>query len=76
MSVSSPVPRNLRPDLIRRIETLPEEDLVLVNEVLLHAEKERLWHEISAEAENEKQNGGWENLPEIIEQARARLRSA
>ncbi len=76
MMTTSPVPKDLRPELIRRIEALPEQDLPLVNEVLLHAEKDRLWREISNEAEVERLDGRWEHLPEIIADARARLRSA
>lgn len=76
MSATLPVPKNLRPELIRRIEDLPEEDLLLVNEVLLHAEKDRLWREISTEAEAERLSGRWDRLTEIIQEARARLRSA
>lgn len=76
MPTTLPIPKNLRPDLIRQIETLPEEDLLLVSEVLLHAEKDRLWREISAEAETERVSGRWEKLPAIIEEIRARRRSA
>lgn len=76
MPTVSPIPKNLRPDLIRQIETLPEEDLVLVSEVLLHAEKERLWREISAEAEAERKSRRWEKLPAIIDEVRSRRRSA
>ena len=75
MPITSPIPKNLRPDLIRQIEALPEEDLLLVNEVLLHAEKDRLWREISSEAEEERASGRWAKLPEVIQEVRARLRS-
>ena len=72
----SPVPKDLRPELIRRIEGLPEQDLPLVNEVLLHAEKDRLWREVATEAEVERLDGRWDRLTEIIQEARAKLRSA
>ncbi len=76
MPLKSPIPKNLRPDLIRQIEALPDEDLLLVNEILLHAEKDRLWREISSEAEEERASGRWDKLPEMIEEVRSRLRSA
>ena len=76
MTITSPVPSNLRPELIKRIEDLPEQDLPLVNEVLLHAEKDRLWREISSEAEAERVSGKWDRLTEIVQEARAKLRSA
>ena len=66
----------LKPDLIHRIEAMSEQDLQLVHEVLLHAEKDRLWQEISAEAEDERNSGKWEKLPEIITEVRSQLRQA
>lgn len=64
----------LKPDLIQRIEAMSEEDLRLVHEVLLHAEKDRLWREISDETEDERLAGKWERLPEIISEVRSQLR--
>lgn len=55
---------------------MPDEELQLVHSVLLHAEKERLWAEISAEAEEERKAGAFERLPQIIEQVRRELRQA
>ncbi len=43
--------------------------------MLLHAEKDRLWREISSEAEEERASGRWAKLPEVIQEVRARLRS-
>jgi hypothetical protein len=76
MSTVLPQPSSLKPDLIQRIEAMSEEDLQLVHEVLLHAEKDRLWREISADAENERISGKWEELPEIIAEVRGQLRRA
>jgi len=76
MSAALPTPNTLKPDLIHRIEAMSEEDLKLVHEVLLHAEKDRLWREISAEAESERSNGKWERLPEIVAEVRSQLRQA
>ena len=55
---------------------MPEEDLRLVHEVLLHAEKDRLWREISTAAEIERQGGKWQRLPEVIAEVRSQLRRA
>ena len=76
MSTVLPQPSTLKPDLIHRIESMSEEDLRLVHEVLLHTEKDRLWREISAEAEDERNSGKWERLPEIINEVRSQLRRA
>jgi hypothetical protein len=72
----TPLPKSLRPDLIRRIETMPDDELRLVHSVLLHAEKERLWAEISGAAEQQRAAGAFERLPQIIEQVRRELRQA
>lgn len=66
----------LKPDLIKRIESMSDEELRLVHEVLLHAEKDRLWRAISDEAEDERTSGKWERLPEIISEVRSQLRQA
>jgi len=76
MSSVLPQPSTLKPDLIHRIESMSEEELQLVHEVLLHAEKDRLWREISTEAEEERRSGTWERLPEIIAEVRSQLRRA
>ena len=76
MSTVLPPPSTLKPDLIHRIEAMSEEELRFVHEVLLHAEKDRLWREISADAENERLSGKWERLPEIITEVRSQLRRA
>jgi hypothetical protein len=76
MATVLPDPSALKPDLIRRIEAMSEDELRLVHEVLLHAEKDRLWREISAEAEDERKTGKWDRLPEIISEVRSQLRHA
>lgn len=73
MSTTVPIPKNLRPDLIRRIESMTEEELQLVHSVLLHAEKQRLWSEISDDAERDYLSGNFKNLPSIIAQARKEI---
>ena len=74
MSTTVPLPRNLRPDLIRRIESMTEDELQLVHSVLLHAEKQRLWSEISDDAEKDYVSGSFKNLPHIIAQARKEIK--
>ncbi|MFU8892156.1 MAG: hypothetical protein ACNA8L_00870 [Luteolibacter sp.] len=76
MPATLPAPKDLRPDLLRRIENMPDDQLRLVHSVLLHAEKERLWAEISEKAEEERQSGAFERLPQIISQVRKEMREA
>jgi hypothetical protein len=76
MSMNSTVfePKKLRLDIIQRIEAMDDESLVVVHRVLLIVEKERLWREISTEAEQDRRLGKLDRLPEIIREARAELR--
>jgi len=74
MPATIPAPGELRPDLIRRIETMTDDELQLVHSVLLHAEKDRLWAEISGRAEEEGVSGAFERLPQIIAEVRRELR--
>jgi len=67
-------PEKLRPEIIQRIEALDGESLLLLHRVLLNVEKERLWRELSAEAEQDRRSGKLDRLPEIIREARAELR--
>ncbi len=76
MATTHPVPEDLLSELIDRIETMSEEDLQLVHRVLLHSERDRLWQEIYSEAEHERQNDRLEGLPELIDQVRAKQRTA
>jgi hypothetical protein len=66
--------KKLRPEIIQRIETMDDESLLFLHRILLIVEKERLWRELSAEAEQDRVSGKFERLPEIIRQARAELR--
>ena len=66
-------PKKLRPEIIQRIEAMDDESLMLVHRVLLIVEKERLWRELSAEAEQDRRLGKFDRLPEIIREARAEL---
>jgi hypothetical protein len=67
-------PKKLRPEIIQRIESMDDESLLVLHRVLLIVEKERLWRELSAEAEQDRQSGKLDRLPEIIREARQELR--
>jgi len=67
-------PEKLRPDLIERIEAMDDESLLFLHRVLLIVEKEKLWRELSAEAEEDRRSGKLDRLPEIIRRAREELR--
>ena len=67
-------PKKLRPEIIQRIEALDDESLLVLHRVLLIVEKQRLWRELSAEAEQDHRLGKLDRLPEIIREARSALR--
>ncbi|MCX6915498.1 MAG: hypothetical protein NT167_21040 [Verrucomicrobia bacterium] len=66
-------PSKLRPEIIQRVEAMDDESLLVLHRVLLIVEKERLWRELAAEAEEDRRSGKFERLPEIIRTARAEL---
>jgi len=66
--------QKLRPELIQRIEAMDDESLLLLHHLLLHVEKERLWHELATEAEADRRSGKLDRLPDIIREARLELR--
>ena len=66
--------RKLRPELIQRIEAMDDESLLLLHRLLPRLEKERLWRELSADAEADRRSGKLDRLPDIIREARAELR--
>ena len=67
-------PKKLRPEIIQRVEAMDDESLLVLHRVLLVVEKERLWRELAAEAEQDRRLGKLERLPKIIREARAELR--
>ena len=67
-------PKKLRPEIIQRIEAMDDESLLVVHRVLLIVEKERLWRELAAEAEQDRRLGKLDRLPDIIRDARTELR--
>ncbi len=66
-------PKKLRPEIIQRIQAMDEENLLLLHRVLLRMEKERLWRELSAEAEADRHSGRFDKLTDVIREARAEL---
>jgi len=66
-------PQKLRPEIIQRIEAMDDESLLLLHRLLLYVEKERLWHELSSEAEADRRSGKLDLLPDIIRQARGEV---
>ena len=52
---------------------MPPEDLSLLHRVVLQIEKERLWREISEEAEQDRQQGFFNDLPKLLADARRSL---
>lgn len=71
-----PIPKNLRQQMVERISTAPEEDVVFVHDMLLIAEKERLWKKIQNDAEAEQAAGKLDNIPELVRQYRNRNKAA
>ena len=67
-------PKKLRPEIIERIGGMDDNSLRLLHRVLLLIEKDQLWRELSAEAEQDRRSGKLDPLPEIIRQARSELR--
>jgi hypothetical protein len=64
----------LRPEIIQRIEAMDDDSLLLLHRLLLRMEKERLWRELSAEAEADRRSVKMDRLSEVIRAARAELR--
>jgi hypothetical protein len=71
-----PVPKNLRQQLMKQIETTPEDELVEVHDMLLLRAKLRLLDMMSAQAECEHAAEKDGDLVEYIRQHRARRKSA
>jgi hypothetical protein len=68
-------PQKLRPEIIQRVEAMDDESLVLLHRLLLRLERERLWRELSAEAEADRRSGRFDRLSDIVREVRAELRN-
>lgn len=75
MTVTMPIPKNLREQLVTKVQTLPEKYLALMHGAWLDAESVRLLDEMNAQAEEESE-GKWDNLPELIREYRDRRTAA
>jgi len=75
-SVDQPVPKDLRAQMLKRIESMPDDDVTDLYELILLQEKLRLRREISAEAEREQAGGLWADLPEFVRAYREGKRSS
>ena len=64
-------PDQLRPLLQMKVGQLPDEDLLLLHRFLLRVEKERLWAELKAECAQDRAEGKFDRLNEIIAEVRA-----
>jgi hypothetical protein len=71
-----PVPKNIREQMIRRMETAPEDVVLLVHDVLLQIEKENLWQKIQDNTSEDAKSGKLDRVGEIIQNYRATRRSA
>ncbi len=74
--LNQPVPKNIREQMIRRMETAPEDVVVLVHNVLLQIEKENLWQKIQGDASEDAKSGKLDRVGEIIQNYRDTRRSA
>ena len=74
--LNQPIPKNIREQMIRRIETAPEDVVLLVHDVLLRIEKENLWQKIQGEASKDAKSGKLDRVGEIIQNYRDARRSA
>ena len=74
--LNQPVPKNIREQMIRRMETAPEDVVVLVHDVLLQIEKENLWQKIQGDASEDAKSGKLDRVSEIIQNYRDTRRSA
>jgi predicted RNase H-like nuclease (RuvC/YqgF family) len=74
--LNQPVPKNIREQMIRRMETAPEDVVVLVHDVLLQIGKENLWQKIQGDASEDAKSGKLDRVGEIIQNYRDSRRSA
>jgi hypothetical protein len=72
-TLQPPVPKDLREQMVKRVSTMPEPDLVELYQLALLREKLRLREEISHQADRENADGVWDDLPEFIQAWRLRM---
>ena len=74
--LTQPVPKDIREQMVRRLETAPEDVVLLVHDVLLQIEKENLWRKIQNNASEDARAGKLDRVGEIIQNYRETRRSA
>jgi len=73
---TQPIPKDLRQQMIQRIQSAPEQDVVLLHDIWLSAAKERLWQEVQQDATAEQEAGKLDQVPDLVRRYRARPESA
>jgi hypothetical protein len=63
-----------RDDLLRKIESLPDEDAVVLKNVLARLEMDRLWKEVRGGFAADWDEGKYDRLDQVIREVRADLR--
>lgn len=71
-SITQPIPKDLRQQMIQRIQSAPEQDVVLLHDIWLSAAKDRLLQEIKQDATAEQQEGKLDQVPDLVRRYRAR----
>lgn len=69
-------PEKLRPALIDKVRELNDDDLSVLHMVLVRLERDRLFLELTSEFAQDRREGKYERLEEIILEARAALRAS
>jgi hypothetical protein len=62
--------------MLKRLESMPDEEVAELYELILLQEKLRLRREISSDAELESASGRWSGVPDLIRAYRTAKRSA
>jgi len=75
-ATTQPIPKDLRQQMIQRIQSAPEQDVVLLHDIWLSAAKERLWQEVQQDATAEQEAGKLDQVPDLVRRYRARHESA
>jgi hypothetical protein len=73
---TQPVPKDLRQQMIQRIQSAPESDVVLLHDIWLSAAKDQLWQEIQENATAEQEAGKLDEVPDLVRRYRTRHASA
>jgi predicted RNase H-like nuclease (RuvC/YqgF family) len=74
--LTQPGPKDIREQMIRRLETASEDVVLLVHDVLLQIEKEKLWQKVQNNALEDAREGKLDRVSEIVQNYRATRRSA